>query len=150
MHEDPNSLMDCDFSTFNMGSGTPAAYGVHNPACLTAGVEKIFEMAKTTKSLNDMSVWSEIFRSGKWRCGDLTPEQGGGVFDPSMHGGQGRYELEPASDPVWGATTKKITWKDGNPHFTRIIDNQLVRAHWLHCWGSYKFRTAELVKAAGL
>ena len=144
------ALMPCDFTTFIQDAGALNAYSVHNPECLNDGVDAIFTMAKSVEVLNDMATWSAVYQSRKWRVADLTPEIGGGAFNQTIHDGMGRYVIEPASDQIWGPTSVRITWQDRHPHFTRISDGNLVRAHWIHCWGSYKFRTHELIEKAGL
>lgn len=126
--------------------GTTAAYSVHRIEPLDACVELVFDMAKRVPSMNDMALWTEMYQTRKWNVGNLLPETETGLFDMNMHSGAGDYMMEPSSVPLWGPETKRITWQDKNPYFTRIKDGKLVKAHWIHCWGSYKGRTAELLK----
>lgn len=150
LNEPYKEFLPFDFCAPIFGIGSSAAYSVHNMACLEAAVETIFRLAKTVKNLNDMAVWSDVLQSGKWKVGNLLPETATGVFDPNMHMGEDRYEMEPSSAPMWGHRTKKITWAAGHPFFTRLSDEHLVQVHWIHCWGSYKNRTRELIQKAGI
>jgi hypothetical protein len=146
---------------------TTGAYSIHNIECLEAGINTIKELFGKEPELlkqkllwgglllNDMTVWSMMFQSGKWKVANLLSEEIDGVpidgiFDTNIHMGEDKFVMEPSSVPMWGNLTKKITWIDGNPYFTKLIDNSLVRANWIHCWGSYKFRTHELIEKAGL
>lgn len=139
-----------DFCAELKGNNTSAAYSVHNAECLNESVRVAQELGKTRRRVNDMQVWTAIYQSNLCEMGNLEPERDGSVFDMSMHGQCDRYETEPSTDTIWGPVTKKITWLNGCPHFTRKDDGKLVKSHWIHCWGSYKNRTGELVKAAGL
>jgi hypothetical protein len=143
-------LLGYDFCLPIYGIGTCAAYSVHNTASLNAAVDLMFEMTKTRPELNDMALWSAMYNSKQWNVGNLVPEINGGMFDMSIHRSEEGYMMEPSTEPMWGPETKKITWKDGFPHFTRRSDGGLVRAHWIHCWGSYKNRTKELLRTAGI
>lgn len=143
-------LLDYDFSAPKIGMGTTGAYMVRSIEVFEACIEGIFNMIGTEPILNDMVAWSQMYQSGKWSVGDILIERDGGVFDTNMHAGEDRYVMEPSTVPLWGPLAKKLTWVLAHPHFTRLSDGQLVRAHWLHCWGSYKLRTKELLEKAGI
>lgn len=141
-------FLDYDFCAPIYGVGTTGAYSVHNLECLNASRDMIFNLIEKESILNDMVVWGRMFQSGKWKVGNLLTKIEGGTFDMNIHLNEGRYVMEPAT--TWGPETKKIVWKSGHPYFIEISDNSLVLAHWIHCWGSYKYRTKELINEAGL
>jgi hypothetical protein len=95
-----------------------------------------------------------MYQSEKWKVGNLlldevNGEKVSGHFDTNMHMGEDQFIMEPSSVPAWGPITKKIEWVDNSPYFIRL-DGTLAKANWIHCWGSYKFRTHELLEKAGL
>lgn len=95
---------------------------------------------------NDMAVWSYFVGESKVIRGDMSEIKNGSVFDhnvcvPDL------YEVE---NDDGGFPTKRIFWKNGRPHFSRSGDSQLIQAHTIHCWGSYKQRTHELLLRAGI
>jgi hypothetical protein len=131
--------------------GTAGAYSIHNMECFQAGIDLLLSSVLDDLSLTDMTLWSKIYQSGKWKVGNILSKfDGGGAFDSNMHVSEDRYVMEPSTVPMWGLETKKITWKDGHPYFTELLDGSLTIAHWIHCWGSYKLRTKELIEKAGL
>lgn len=143
-------FLSYDFCAPVYGAGTSAAYSVHSLECLNAGIEMFLSLIGSEPVLNDMVVWANMFRSGKWKVGNLLAPTEDGVFDMNIHRDENRYVMEPSTIPMWGPWTKKITWKDGHPYFTELVNNQLIQTHWIHCWGSYKLRTKELIEKAGL
>lgn len=91
--------------------------------------------------VDDMALWAQMQRENPfWKVGDLNVIRNGSVFDHNMHTGQPRFEMD--------GPAKKIEWVGNKPAF-RGKDG-LVRANSVHCWGSYKTRTAELLRKAGL
>lgn len=122
-----------------------AAYGVnhlHPLNVFCAQVEKWnVDNSPLAKGLNDMEAWSLNNRINNWNVGDLFKITNGSVFDHSMHCGEKEYEfVGPAKD---------VVFVNGFPHFI-LKSGELVKAVTLHCWGSYKTRTAEMRQHAGI
>ena len=143
-------LLKFDFCAPVYGAGTTGAYSIHSLDVWEACVNRTLELVGNKAILNDMVSWAEMYQSGKWKIGNLLKEPVEGAFDMNMHLSENRYVMEASTVPMWGKLTKKITWVGGHPYFHQVLDNELIRAHWIHCWGSYKFRTKELIEKAGL
>lgn len=105
-------------------------------------LEEYARLVRAGHKRNDMEPWGLIARNPKFRTGNLFDVVNGGVFDHNIHVADGRFDAEPDG-------AKVVVWVENKPHF-RMEGGRLVRANTIHCWGSYKNRTAELVAKAGL
>jgi hypothetical protein len=99
-----------------------------------------------TEHDHDMVFWDTVHkdRRSTWSVGNLSLPADDTVFDPGMHQQVPGFALATEANE-----SKRLVWKDHKPHFV-TPQGKLVRAHTIHCWGSYKNRTAELLGRAGL
>jgi hypothetical protein len=88
-----------------------------------------------------MEAWSRNRRAHDWKVGNLYEIHDNSVFDHSMHAGGERF--------VTDGPAMKVVFENQQPYFLSH-DGSLVAANTLHCWGSYKTRTAEMRKLAGI
>lgn len=130
---------DCDYTVSIDGGMASAAYGVSNFAALDA-LCKLVEENITEKTLNDMEAWSRLTRTGAWKVGNLFETIGGSVFDHNMHCGGGRFAMD--------GPAKRVVYEDGYPYF--ISPDGTVAANTIHCWGTYKNRTGEVLRKCGI
>jgi hypothetical protein len=98
---------------------------------------------------NDMSLWQAVrdLHPGKYRIANMAApvengEFGKCVFDCGMHQ---IVESCPVKTNAHGV--KIIEWNNRKPYF-RMTDESLIRAHLIHCWGSYKKKTGQLLEKA--
>ena len=99
--------------------------------------------------LHDMILWERVGQFFQWKIGTLSDIVDGGTFDANMHDDHRGFIMEDVpGNPE--QTTKKIHWEDSDPYFEPnddfMVFPQHVKAHCIHCWGSYKTRTEELAK----
>lgn len=132
--------------TISIGDGGwSAAYGVNHKKCLDgfcSFVEGLVESGDPrSKNLNDMEAWAHYGRSNGSSIGNLFEIKNGSVFDHSMHVGSGIYEFD--------GPAKRVVFVDGSPHFV-LLDGTFIAANTMHCWGSYKFKTGDVRKMAGV
>ncbi len=92
-----------------------------------------------------MEAWSRLSRKFNWKVGNLFETINGSVFDHNMHCGGERFVMD--------GPAKYIMWQDGppcyQPYFVRL-DGALVAANSIHCWGTYKTRTREVLLKCGI
>lgn len=123
-----------------------AAYCINRPEPLRAYCDMLRSMINTDSpalkgELNDMALWTANQRLHNWNVGNLWDVKNGSVFDHNMHCGADRFKVEPNG-------AKVIDCTDGKPSFV-AHDGSLVRANTIHCWGTYKTRTGEIMKLSG-
>ena len=95
----------------------------------------------------DLHTWDCWARLNGVECGNLADVVDGAVFDHNIHVGEPTFRM--VKDKPFGqyGFTKQIVWEDRVPHFV-LADGTLVKAKCIHCWGSYKSRTKQLVDKA--
>jgi hypothetical protein len=133
-----------DISVTKDGSMGGPAYGINNAEALDkfcSHIEKlVVDRHPLAHNLNDMVAWGLAPELGL-RVSDLSQVVNGGVFDHNIHCDGGVFEMD--------GPTKRIVFGQQQPFFVTKAGEQ-VKAHCIHCWGSYKGRTAELRRQAGV
>lgn len=120
-----------------------AAYCINQLGPLNSFCELVERLLKETPLpvVDDMALWARMQHENPfWKVGDLNVIRNGSVFDHNMHTGKARFHMD--------GPAKKIEWVGKKPAF-RTSDG-LVRANTIHAWGSYKTRTGEMLRKAGL
>ena len=134
-----------DYTVSIEGTMESAAYGINHMRPLQSFCELVqklnYENDPRAKNLNDMEAWSLNRRAHNWNVGNLHEIHDGCVFDHSMHCGADRFMMN--------GPAKKVLFEKGQPYFV-TNDSKIIAANSLHCWGSYKTRTAEVRKMAGI
>ena len=131
-----------DYTVSMEGPMESAAYGINRPEPLHAFCRLVECLcAEGAKDLNDMEAWSRNRRAHNWNVGNLFEIHDGSVFDHSMHCGADRFMMD--------GPTKKVLLESGQPYFV-LKDSKIIAANTMHCWGSFKTRTAEVRKMAGI
>lgn len=99
---------------------------------------------ETLHHLQDMAAWGMFAgtETGKgFKAGNLNQIINDSTFDHNVHC--------DGTDFVADGQVKKIEWRNGHPYFfAASAPTQPVLAHTVHCWGTFKTRTGELVKRA--
>jgi hypothetical protein len=134
-----------DYTVSVLGDLDSAAYGINRLEPLEAFcdmVERISEEDDPRRDqLNDMLAWQQFRHTDSWTVGNLFEIRDGSVFDHNIHCGADRFVMD--------GEAKRVVFLDGMPHFVSL-DGSLVVANTIHCWGTYKTRTRELLYAAFL
>jgi hypothetical protein len=128
-----------------------AAYTVNAIAPLDAFcdlIEHICATGNQAVKVNDMIGWSQVAASGKFSVGDLFSITNGSVFDHNIACGRDRFYMDNPSAEI-ALRAKTIIWKDSSPYFVKL-DQSLVKANTIHCWGTFKTKTSELCRLAGI
>lgn len=164
--EAPYILPDWDFlifqnlvEAFRPFNDCEWAAGIHNdgnmmPAHFLNSLAPLFEFNKILIKLlktvsddeykncfQDMMIWRMVFESYKFKAGNTAAVVNGSTFDCGMR-------CASASELPTGFKTdadgyKAVNWVRGIPFF-ETVDGRPVKANWIHCWGKYKDKTAEL------
>ena len=147
---EPFKDCDCAYSV-ERDSGHPSsssAYLINQIEPLEAFFDNVsarWVKPKGEGFINDMTVWSEVAGTGRFKFGDMFEVRKGSVFDHNIACGRDRFLMD--------GNNKKVIWQDyggvTQPCFIGL-DGVPVVAHTIHCWGSYKTRTGELLKLAGI
>lgn len=140
----------CDFGTSFFENNRIVSPGlVNNPAAISDFVKLVHTKTSWGENDNDMCLWQSVRDSnpGKYRIENMAApiengEFGKCVFDCGMH-----QIVESCPVKVTKDGSKIIEWNNQKPYF-RMNDDSLIRAHLIHCWGSYKSKTGELLKQA--
>lgn len=135
---------DCMVS--DAGCGSSAAYVVNNQDVLDAYSEELIRWMRTKASpwgddFNDMCVWSDVANSGKWRVGNMWKEHGGSMFDHNIHVGEKEFVMD--------GPAKKVVYRNGDAFFVKCSGEEVL-ARSIHCWGTYKNRTSEVLRNLGI
>lgn len=121
-----------------------AAYCINQMGPLASFCELVHRVIRDNSAqykTDDMALWTQMQNENPfWKVGDLNVIHNGSVFDHNMHTGKARFEMD--------GEAKKIEWIGNKPAFRH--KDGLVRANSIHCWGSYKTRTAEMLRKAGI
>jgi len=140
----PFMRYDWATSIHNDGVMMPAHFAT-NATALRAFYDMTLELIETLSDgdyrdfFNDMFIWKRVKETGKFNVGNTMEIHNGSTFDCGMHlsySGSFAYKAEPDG-------YKELTWKDGVPFF-ETLDDQKVKANWIHCWGKYKTLTSSL------
>lgn len=108
-------------------------------------------MMKTGTYFGDMHIWSVFIKkmSPHVSVGTLSSIVNGSTFDHNVHTGQDQWVMEKLAQPYGEfGEVKKIVWENRFPYFVLKESGKLVKANCIHCWGSFKSRTGELVTKA--
>lgn len=136
---------DCDFTVSRFETSSSAAYGINRMEPLDGFCEMLSEWIVNSPEklieMNDMVAWSALSQINPWNIGDLFTITNGSVFDHNMHCGRDRFQFD--------GEAKKIVYADYHPNFLSL-DGNLVPANTVHCWGSYKTRTREVIGHCGI
>ena len=141
LEEAYSPFADCDYTVSMLGDIDSAAYGVNRLEPLEAFCDLVEKMADDNdpraEMLDDMFAWQLNRGTGNWKVGNLFETHGASVFDHNIHCGDGRF--------VMAGPAKKVTFREGTPYFTGL-DGAPTLANTIHCWGTYKTRTSELLR----
>lgn len=145
----PHIMALCGFGmlyTMDNGHCGSAAHVVNNIDTLNAYVDYMLSMSKQATEpwqLSDMHTWHLFCRANQIPIANLSEEFLGGVFDHNIHTGGDVWDVD-------SGCRKRIEWHDYKPYFVRSHDQKRIKAEAIHCWHTYKHKTGELLKHAGL
>ncbi len=138
-------FMEHDYCVSIQNGNPSAAYVVNRVEPLEYFCKTIRKMLDENDpgliNLQDMFAWKLISNSGKFNIGDLSQIKNDSIFDHNIHCGAKQFEMD--------GPAKKVVWEKGRPFFVQT-DGKVVRANTIHCWGTYKTRTAEVLESAGI
>lgn len=132
--------------TMDNGHCGSAAHVVKNSSVLDCYIDYMISKSETVKEeweLSDMNMWHLFCRHEQIPIANLSEEFLGGVFDHNIHTGGDVWEVDEEG-------RKKIEWHDFKPYFVRRHDQKRIKAEAIHCWNTYKNKTGELLRHAGL
>lgn len=110
--------------------------------CFCELVHRIIGEHSAAYKVDDMSTWAMMQRESPfWKVGDLNEIHNGSVFDHNIHCGKARFKMD--------GQAKRITWVNQKPEFTGL-NGVPITANTIHCWGTYKGKTGDLLRKAGL
>lgn len=150
----------CDYAASFAHGVWSAAYAINHVAVIDGFCEFISRLGRESpdrvRTLNDMAAWDSYQYQRAFPPlvrGDLFEIHNGSVFDHNMHCGWDRFVMAPQTDKILSPETrhltfsdpKEIRWISNRPYFV-LLDGTLIRANTIHCWGSYKKRTSELLR----
>jgi hypothetical protein len=131
---------ECDYTVSVLDGLDSAAYGINRMEPLEAFCDMVEGISDDNRpeaqQLNDMLAWRLFRGTAAWKVGDLFEIRDGSVFDHNIHCGADRFRME--------GEAKQVVFLGGTPYFV-ALDGSLVVANTIHCWGTYKTRTRELM-----
>lgn len=142
-----NALKDFDVLRTQDNGHCPSAAKVFWSYDMLCGyIEFVRKMCRKLEAewhLSDMNTWHKFCTTRGLKTSNLSQDIGFGVFDHNMHTGGDVFETDDEG-------RKLIEWHNYKPYFVTIDDGKRVAAESIHCWGTYKTMTNELLRHAGI